>query len=144
MGGMMDIFINILLFLHFFGLVIGMGSGIALSTVSRLVVNPGAESGFDKVMVALARNGHVGLGLLWLTGLLMVWLKYEGVGAFDFWFWIKIAFVIVLTASVGIGSAAARRARAGEAGAAGRTKMASMVSGISGLIIIFAAVFAFN
>ncbi|WP_196257710.1 hypothetical protein [Pelagibacterium limicola] len=140
----MDILAKILLFLHFFGLVIGMGSGMALSNATRLVTNPAADSGFDRFTAMLARSGHIGLGLLWVTGVLMVALKYGGMGTFDAWFWIKMALVIVLTAAVGIGSASARKARAGDTEAAKRAKLASMVSGLSGLGVIFAAVFAFN
>lgn len=140
----MDILVNILLFLHFFGLVLGMGSGMALSNATRIVTAAPAESGFERFTGMLARNGHIGLGLLWVTGLLMVWLRYGGVGAFSVWFWIKMVLVVVLSAAVGMGAAAYRKAKAGDGEAARRAKIASTVSGLSGIGIIFAAVFAFN
>lgn len=138
----MHIFINILIFIHFFGLVLGMGSGMAMGTAMRGVDR--STGGFDKLTRALARNGHVGLALLWVTGPLIVWLKYGGFAGLGFWFWVKIAFVVVLTAALGIGAINFRKAREGDRDAAKRAAMIGMLSGISGLIVIFAAVFAFN
>lgn len=138
----MHIFINILIFIHFFGLVLGMGSGMAMGTAMRGVDR--STGGFDKLTSALARNGHVGLALLWISGPLIVWLKYGGFAGLGFWFWVKIAFVIVLTAALAIGAVNFRKARQGDREAAKRAAMIGMVSGISGLIVIFSAVFAFN
>ena len=139
----MPIFINILIFLHIFGLVLGMGSGMALSSVKRAMVSDGG-AGFEGLISALARNGHVGLAILWVTGPLVVWLKYGGLSGLGGWFWLKIAFVIILSAALGIGAVNFRKGRAGDARAATIAQRASMITGISGLIVIFAAVFAFN
>jgi len=138
----MDILINILIFIHIFGLVLGMGSGMAMAAANRLVTEP--TTGFEKLTDMLVRNGHVGLALLWISGPLVVWLKYGGFSGFGFWFWLKIAFVIALSAAVGMGAASYRKARAGDAEAARRASMTGMLSGLSGLGAIFAAVFAFN
>lgn len=138
----MDVFINILIFIHIFGLVLGMGSGMSMSIAQRLVTEP--TTGFEKLTDALARNGQVGLALLWISGLLVVWLKFGGISGLSFWFWIKMVFVVVLSAALGIGAASYRKAKAGDKDAAKRAKLAGMTSGLSGLIVIFSAVFAFN
>lgn len=140
----MDVFINILIFLHIFGLVLGMGSGMAMSGVKRAMAGSADATAFDGLISILGRNGHVGLAILWITGPLVVWLKYGGVSGLDFWFWIKIVFVVILSAALGIGAVNFRKGRAGDVRAAAIAKRASAVTGISGLIVIFAAVFAFN
>lgn len=140
----MDILIKLLLYMHILGLVIGMGSGMALANVTRLVSHPPTDSGIDKLGALLAQNGNVGLGMLWASGLLLVWLKHGGVGGFDSWFWIKMVFVVILSASVGIGSASYRRARAGDGAAVERVRQTALVSGLSSAIVIFAAIFSFN
>ncbi|GGA47181.1 hypothetical protein [Pelagibacterium lentulum] len=141
----MDLLFKILLFIHFIGLVLGMGSGIALANVGRLSAKaPAPEAGLSQMGEILRRNSHIGLGLLWITGLLLIWLRYGGFGALDVWFWIKIAGVIVLSAAVGMASANYRRIKAGQAGARERGKMLSTIAGVSGIVVVFSAVMAFN
>lgn len=142
----MEIFLNILLMLHFLGLAMGMGTGLALSRVSpKLAEAEGTtRSTLFSIATALGKNGHIGLGLLLVTGILMVVLKYQGISSFGTWFWIKMVFVVILSASVGMGSAAYRKAAAGEDGALQRTKMFGAINGVSSLAIIVSAVMAFN
>ena len=141
----MDIVVNLLIALHLLGLVIGMGSGIALSVLSPFGASAGdAERGLIyRIGNALSRNGHIGLGLLWVTGLAAVFLKYGGVMSMNWWFWLKMALVVVLSASIGIGGAAYRKVQAGDAGAGARLKLASKVNQVAGVLVIVAAVFAF-
>jgi len=141
----MDIIVNLLKVLHLLGLVLGMGSGLAMTRIWPIYGASSEEqrSVLFKMGRVLGKNGHVGLALLWVTGILIVWLDYGGIDAFSWWFWAKIVFAIVLSASVGIGSKAYRRFAAGDMGASARVELASKVSGISGVLIILFAVFAF-
>ena len=142
----MDIFINILIFLHIFGLVLGLGSGMANSRIGPMLVtaDEGQRSLLASIVQMLSKNGHVGLGLLWVTGLLVVWLKYGGAGGFDNWFWAKMVFVVVLSASVGMSGAAARKLKAGDMSVLPLLKRVGMVSGLSALVAVLCAVFAFH
>jgi len=141
----MDILINILIFLHLFGLVIGMGSGIALSRIGPLYGTSSEEQRklLFRLAMMLGKNGHIGLGLLWITGPLVVWLKF---GTLDLgpWFWAKMVLVVILSASIGMGSAAFRKFAAGDMAASARVALTSRISGLAGLLIILTAVFAFN
>lgn len=141
----MDILVNLLIALHLFSLVLGMGSGIALTVVMKRV---GAARDEERARLfalgsTFSRNGHIGLGLLWITGIVVAFLKYGGLGGFGAWFWIKMALVIVLSASIGMGSAAYRKFRNGETAASGRMAMFSTLSAAAGMLTIVAAVFAF-
>lgn len=142
----MDIVVKFLLFLHFFGLVIGMGSGLAMSRMGPLAQNASDDqrSVLFSAGKMLSQNGHIGLGLLWVTGLLMVWLKYGALDGLGIFFWIKMILVVVLSASIGMASAAYKRVRAGDASAMPRVKMFGMINGLAGLGVILSAVFAFN
>ncbi|MBU1176532.1 MAG: hypothetical protein KKH72_14100 [Alphaproteobacteria bacterium] len=141
----MDIVVNILVALHLLGLVIGMGSGMALGVLgARTRTAPPDHKGLlFAIGNVLGRNGQIGLGLLWVTGIAVVLLKYNGVAGLTWWFWVKMALVVVLSASVGIGGAAYRKVQAGDAGAGKRLAMAGKVNLVTGPLIILAAVFAF-
>ena len=141
----MEIVIGLLIFLHLAGLVVGMGSGVAASRLGPLLAsaNDDQRTILFKLAKLLALNGHIGLALLWITGPLVIWLKYGGTGDFDFWFWAKIILAIVLTASVGIATSASRRMREGDMSAGLTVKRAGMVNVLVGFATILCAVFAF-
>lgn len=142
----MEILINILIFLHILGLVIGMGSGVALSRLGPFYgqISEDQRGVLFKFAFLLGRNGHIGLGLLWVTGILVVWLKYGGVADFSWWFWAKMVLVVILSASIGMGSAAFRKFAAGDMGASARAAMAGKINAVAGVLIILSAVFAFG
>lgn len=142
----MAILIKIVLFLHVCGFVLGLGAGWALVRISPFAASANAEqkSIFFKVVKLLGAHINLGLALLWITGLLMVGLKYQGVAGLSHWFWLKLVFVVVLSAAVGIGSKARRQMMAGDAGQAPKARMMGMIAGGSGLAAIFCAVFAFG
>lgn len=142
----MDILNTILIALHLLGLVFAMGAGIALGVMGPLygTAKDGERSMLFKIGNTLSRNGHVGLGLLWVTGILVVFLKYGGIDALNWWFWLKIVLVVILSASIGIGSAAYRRFQAGDNGASARLALTGTINKVVGPLIILCAVFAFG
>ncbi|WP_127142875.1 hypothetical protein [Pelagibacterium montanilacus] len=142
----MDLLIKSLLFVHFIGLAIGMGSGIALSNAGRISADTKepVEQGMARLTAALRQNSHVGLVLLWVSGLLMVWLKYGGVAGLGLWFWVKMAAVVGLSAAVGMATANYKKLRAGEQGAAEKGKRFSMAAGLFSILAVGSAVMAFN
>jgi len=142
----MEIVNAVIIALHLFGLVITMGAGMALRLVMPRIASAG-EGERDRLFGigdALMRNAHIGLGLLWLTGILVVVLKYGGIDGLSFWFWIKIALVVVLSASIGMGSAAYRRFKAGEKASGARLAMIGKINLVTGALVILAAAFAFG
>lgn len=142
----MDILGAVILALHFLGLVIGMGSGMALGVVMPRIgkAGEGERGKLFGIGDALVRNVNIGLGLLWVTGILIVLLNYGGIGGLSFWFWIKIGLVVVLSASIGMGSAAYRRLKSGDKASAARLAMTGRINLITGPLIILAAVLAFG
>lgn len=142
----MDIVVKLLVFLHMVGLIHGMAAGIAGSRMGPLLAssNDDQRSILFRLSKALSMNGHIGLTLLWGSGILLVWLKYGGVADLGLWFWVKLVLVVVLTILVGIITVGLRRMREGDMSAAPTVKRASMINAVVGLAIILCAVFAFS
>ncbi len=141
----MDIFINLLVWLHLASLVIGMGAGIASGQVAaRLGTAPvEARPVLGEIYKTLSRMGHAGLGLLIITGLLVLFLKYADPMGMGVWFWIKMALVVVLIGLITWGGRTSKKAQAGDADAAALAPKLGAASGLTGFAIILAAVFAF-
>lgn len=136
----------VLLWLHFFALVLGMGSGMALGVISP-VIGQSDETHRPKMWAlytAISRNAHAGLGLLLLTGIVLVFTKYGGAGQMSLWFWIKMALVVVLVVSIAVGTRAGNRVKAGDASAMPVAARAGIINGITGILIILTAVLAFE
>jgi hypothetical protein len=133
---------EILLILHFFGFGAGMAASVGNFTVMQLIqASPGDAPVLSKVPPVLARAGQVGLGLLWLTGLIMVWSIYGGPGGLDWAFWVKIVCVVLLTAVVVYLDLTIRKVRAGDTAAAAQLPLFGRVAaGLLVLIVIFAVI----
>lgn len=142
----MSIVVNVLLFLHLLGVVLGVGAGLAMSRISPL----GAQANDDQKNVLFQAGKllfgyrHMGLGILWITGPLLVWLKYGTLSGLSHWFWLKMVLVLVLSAAIGMGSKAHRQLREGDASVTPKLKIIGQVGTWSALGVIFSAAFAFG
>lgn len=141
----MVVFVNILIWLHLAALVIGMGAGFSSGQVSMRIGTAPAEARETLVAIykTLTRFGHIGLGLLLITGPIIVWLKYGNYSGFTWWFWLKMALVVVLIVVLFVGARNSRKALAGDQDAIAMAPRLGMASGLTGFAIIFTAVFAF-
>lgn len=144
-GDIMDIFINLMIWLHLAGLVIGMGAGFSSGQVAMRIggAPPEARPVLAETYKTLSRLGHIGLGILIVTGLLVLFLKFGNPMSMGVWFWIKMALVVVLMGLVGFGSRTAKKAQSGDAAAIALAPKIGMATGMTGFLIILAAVFAF-
>lgn len=141
-----NVLISILLWLHFIGVGMGMGGGIALSQVGpRLVAAPADQRellwSFETFF---SRIGTGGLVILLITGPLMLWLKFGGPSGLTWWFWTKMAFVILATISVGLHEWAGRQFRNGDESAVPLMFISGRTAGISILLAMLCAAITFN
>ncbi len=146
LGDHVDIFIKINLFLHLSALVLALGAGMGLTRIGPFGAEASADQKviFYRVVKILGDHINIGLAILWVTGLLMLWLKYDwGVGI-SHWFWVKMLLVLVLTATAGIGSKARRLMMAGDVTQAPKARRMGQIAIVSGLLTILCAVFTFN
>jgi len=142
----MEILNNILLWIHLGGLVVGMGSGMALGVISPAISKskPEERDRLWGLYGLLSRNAHAGLGLLLVTGPILVFTKFGGFEGAGTWFWIKMALVVVLVISIMVGTRASKRLKSGDASAVPVAQRSGLINGVTGFLIILSAVFAFN
>jgi uncharacterized membrane protein len=141
----MDIVINLLIWAHIMAFVAGGANSVVGPVIaSRL---PGATAdardGYYAVMNRLAKVGKGAMGVLLVSGPLILWLKYGGLGGAGVWFWIKMALIVVMLAAIIYGGIQFKRAQAGDHSAGERAEVAHKVTGLAFAGVILAAVFAF-
>lgn len=137
----------ILLFLHFFGLMLGAAGGFASGILMRRAAGmPPEEAKTVRSFGPLLANvSAVGLVLLWATGLILVWSKWNGLGSLPTLFWVKFVFVVTLTLAAGATHMTyAEMKRTGNAALGKRLAMLGPAAGVSSLLAVLFAAFAFN
>jgi hypothetical protein len=137
---------TLLLWLHFIGVGMGMGGGIALSRIGpRLIAAPGDDRELLWLLERFfSRVGAGGLAVLLTTGPLMLWLKFGGPGGLSWWFWAKMAFVIVALVGVVLHERSSSRFRTGEASAVPLMYLGGRMAGIGIVLAMLCAAFTFN
>ena len=142
----MSTLVAALLFLHFMGLALGFAGGIGLAQVGpRLVAAAPKDRAFYAPLArSLSLIASVGFGLLLVTGPLMVWLKFGGVGGLSHWFWAKMLFVASAVIAFGLQKMAAVRFRKGNEAAAKGMIVFGRLTGVSAVLAVLFAVMTFN
>jgi hypothetical protein len=135
-----------LLFLHFFGLMLGAAGGFASAIVMRRALTLPADEA--KVLRGLgpilANVSGIGLALLWATGLILVWSKWDGFGSLPQMFWVKAIFILSLTVVVGLIHMTYGEIRKGNPAAAAKLPKLGPMAGVSASLAVLFAVVAFN
>lgn len=139
--------LDILLILHFIGLMLGAGGGIGSTLVMRHALSLPPEQG-DIIRTAgpaLSGMSIAGLILMLFSGFALWVIKYEfAFASMPAMFWVKMVFVTTLTiASVMIQLAHAQVKR-GNTAAAARLPRFGPMAGISALLAVLFAVLAFH
>jgi hypothetical protein len=141
-----DVIVNILFWLHFIGLAMGLGGGIALGFIGPKLI---AAEGYMleemwRFETFFSRVGSAGLGILIITGPLMLWLKFNGPGGLTGWFWAKMAFVTIALIGVATHQWAGSRFRNGDLSAIPVMFASGRTAGAAMALAILCAVFTFN
>jgi hypothetical protein len=135
-----------LLFLHFFGLMLGAAGGFASAIVMRRALTLPADEA--KVLrglgPTLAKVSATGVAVLWVTGLIMVWSKWSGFASLPQMFWVKAIFILSLTVVVGLIHLTYGEIRKGNPAAAAKLPKLGPMAGASALLAVLFAVLAFN
>ena len=136
---------EILLILHFLGFGAGMASSVGNFTIMQLIQSsPGDAPVLTKVPPLLARIGQVGLGVLWITGIIMVWSVWGGPENLDWAFWVKFACVVLLTGVAVYLDLTVKKVRAGNVAAAAQLPLFGRIAAGLLLLIVIFAVIAFH
>jgi putative membrane protein len=142
----MHILVNLLMWLHFVGIGLAVGGGIALAqTGPKLVAAPlDRRTELWSFETFFSRLGAAGVLILLVTGPLMVWLKFGGPGGFTTWFWVKMAFVALAVIAVGLHEWAGARFKRGDETAIPLMFLSGRLAGAAILLAMLSAVFTFN
>jgi hypothetical protein len=142
----MAVLVQLLIWAHFVGLAMGLGGGIAMSQVGpRLVAAaPEQRATWWPLATGFSRIASLGLLLLLVTGPLILWLKFGGMGGLNLWFTVKLALVAAAIVTIGLSQVGMARLRRGKEGGARLMMTAGPLTGIVVLAVTLAAVLAFD
>jgi hypothetical protein len=138
--------LDVLLIVHFAGLMMGAGGGLGSTIVMSYALSLPAEQGsiVRGAGPGLARLSTIGLVLMLLTGGAMVQFKYDGFDAMPTMFWVKLVFVATLTLAVILIEVTYGKVKKGDAKAAAILPRLGPMAGLSALLAVVFAVLAFH
>ena len=135
-----------LLFLHLVGLMLGAAGGFASAVIMRraLVLPADEAKAVRGLGPILAKVSLTGLILMWVSGLVLVWSKWSGIGSLPDMFWVKAIFILSLTIVTGLIHMTYAEIRKGNVALAARLPKLGPMAGVSALLAVLFAVLAFN
>lgn len=142
----MDIVINLMIWAHIVAFVVGGANSVVGPVIGARMsgATPDQRAGFVGVMNTLSTTGRGAMMVLLVTGPLILWLRYGGLGSANIWFWIKMVLVAVMLAAIIYGGINFKKSLAGDTAAGQRAGLAHRVTGLAFLGVLLSAVFAFN
>jgi uncharacterized membrane protein len=138
--------VDIVLFLHLLGLMMGAGGGFGSMIVMRGALNipPEQAAPVRSLGPALGRFSTIGLILMLITGPALVSMKYGGFGGLPSLFWVKMIFVVSLTLAAITLELTYASVKRGNMEAAKRLPALGPWAGLSSLLAVLFAVLAFH
>ena len=135
----------ILFIIHIVAFIAGGANSVIMPVIGpRLATaTPEVRGQLMGVVEGVAKVGKYALATLLISGVLVLWLKWNWVIPNN-WFWAKMGFVVLMIVFIAINEMNARKARQGDMEAAGRAKTFGQLTGVAFLGVIVSAVFAFN
>lgn len=142
----MDVLNDILFWIHLVSLGLGGAAAFGLLVVGSKMAGATAETRPALFAVAhgLSSVGRAGIGLLVITGPLLIWLKFGGFADLNAWIWVKLVLVVVLLGVVIYGGINSKKAEKGDREAAMRAPKIGMAGMALFVLIIGSAVLTFG
>jgi hypothetical protein len=135
-----------ILFLHFFGLMLGAAGGFASGFIMMRANSAPADQAQTLRALGwpLAMMSGTGLLILWITGIILL-IMAGGPGVMPTVFWWKILFVVIVTVLIGLTHRIyAEMRRTGIVALGERLKAIGPATGLSLLLVVLFAAYAFN
>lgn len=132
--------------LHFVGLGMAMGGGIALAQVGpRLVAAPPGERALLwKLERFFSRIGAAGMAILLVSGPSVLWLKFGGPQGLSGWFSAKMLCVLVALTGVALHEWAGKRFLGGNQNAVPMMFIGGRMAGAGIVLAMLCAALTFN
>lgn len=142
----MDSFNQVMLFLHFLGLGMGFSVSFGNIVMGGLISKaaPAEKAVLGRFPPAISRLGFAGLALLWSTGLVLVYTRWNGFASFPWQFYAKLAAVVLLTLAAAYIHRLERLAQRGDTSAMARIEGFGKVATLSALLATVFAVLTFD
>lgn len=134
-----------MLIFHFLGLAMGVGTGFAFMFLGIAAgrMEPAKRGEFMLNALALGRMGHIGLGLMILSGIFLVVPYWPMIGEMPLLI-TKLALVLLLAAVIGVNGSLARKAKAGNVSVIPKMAMMGRISLLTSVTIIVIAILVFR
>lgn len=132
----------LLFFVHIIAFVAGGANSVVMPIIGAKMATatPEVRGNLMDVAQRLAGVGKIAMGTLLVTGVLVLWLKWQWVVP-NAWFWVKMAGIVAMIVFIVLNE---RAQKAGGPDAPRRSKMFGQLTALSFAIVILSAVFAFN
>jgi uncharacterized membrane protein len=142
----MDRFNQLLLIAHFLGLALGFSVSFANIAMSGLLAKatPQERVVLSRFPPVMSRVGTLGLIVLWTSGLILVYTRWNGFGTLPWQFHVKLTAVVLLTITVSIIHRLQHRVRGGDASAAVRIETLGKLATALAVIAVVFAVLTFD
>ncbi|WP_421759521.1 hypothetical protein [Devosia sp.] len=141
----MEIIALILFFIHIVAFVAGGANSVLMPILGpkMATATPEVRASLISVVDAVAKVGKYAMATLLVTGILVLWLKWNFVVP-NFWFWIKMLGIVGMLVFISLNEINQKKARTGDMAAAKASKMFGQLTGVAFAVVILSAVFAFN
>jgi len=132
----------LLFFMHIVAFVAGGANSVLMPILGSKMATATPEMRAEYMDIAgkVAKVGKAAMGTLLVTGVLVLWLKWNWVIP-NAWFWVKMAAIVAMIVFIVLNE---RAQKAGGPDAARRSKMFGQLTALSFALVILSAVFAFN
>jgi putative membrane protein len=135
----------VLFFIHIVAFIAGGANSVLMPVIGpkMATATPDVRASLMSIVEAVAKVGKYAMATLLITGVLVLWLKWNWVVP-NFWFWIKMAGIVAMLVLISLNEMNARKAKTGDMAAAANSKRFGQLTGVAFLVVILSAVFAFN
>ena len=132
----------VLLFVHIIAFIAGGANSVVMPIIGAKMATatPEVRGNLMDVAFKLSKVGKAAMGTLLVTGVLVLWLKWNFVVP-NAWFWVKMAGIVLMIVFITLNE---RTQKAGGPDAPRRSKMFGQLTALSFALVVLAAVFAFN
>jgi len=132
--------------IHFLALAIAVGGGVASAVVGARMrkVEASVRPVLAGIQATIGKLGLVSLALLWITGIALTYMYYDGWANLPASFWLKIIFVVILTGLSVRLSLQRGKSDSGERLPDGNRALLAQMGAVSSFLIIIFAALAFT
>lgn len=141
----MTVLALILFVIHIVAFIAGGSNSVVMPIIGARMAKAGppVREELLGLVEALAKVGKYAMIALLVTGVLVLWLKWD-FNIPNAWFWVKMAGIVAMLVFISFNEMNFKKAKAGDRTAAESSKLFGQLTAVSFLVVIVAAVFAFN